>query len=195
VWPANLSSDNDNGAKNNEGPPFAAKVIGGTDLDKDASAHNGTWLGITTDGRLAALTNFRETKFDGRLSRGILVRDFLLGTKTTAHNYLDHLKTNANEYGGFSLICFDLSNPTDMAYFSNRDKDDRVQPLAKGKIYGKLSKGRESCFLTLHLGLSNSVLADPWTKVEQGQDHLNTLLKDDTLTKDQLIERLFQLLR
>lgn len=153
VWPTYLGSNNDNGT-DNEHSPFAAKVIGGTDLDKEASAHNGTWLGITTDGRLAALTNFRETKFDGRLSRGILVRDFLLGTKTTAHNYLDHLKTTADEYGGFSLICFDLSKPTDMAYFSNRDTDDRVQPLAAGKVYGKPTKKREgkgllTCFLTL----------------------------------------------
>ena len=39
----------------------------------------GTWLGVTKQGRIAALTNFRDpTNLEsGRLSRGAVVKDFL----------------------------------------------------------------------------------------------------------------------
>ncbi|KAI8330174.1 NRDE protein-domain-containing protein [Chlamydoabsidia padenii] len=163
IWP----TPNDNG-----------KVIGGTDLDQKATTFYGTWLGMTTSGRLAALTNFREPQSPQRHSRGILVRDFLIKPNHSVHDYLTQLQTTADQFGGYSLICFDLNN-NNMAYFSNRDKEHVIQPLDPGKIYG----------------LSNSVLTDPWVKVKQGKGEMETLLKDNTLTEHQLIESFFQLLR
>ncbi|MBT7967359.1 MAG: NRDE family protein [Proteobacteria bacterium] len=73
---------------------------------KDLSA-GGAWLGLSTDGRFAALTNCRSklvTSRPGELSRGDLVRKFLekdpkiLGAIKNGDLRQDH------RYGGFNLI-------------------------------------------------------------------------------------------
>ncbi|KAI8096320.1 NRDE protein-domain-containing protein [Halteromyces radiatus] len=165
--------------KNNKEDKF--NIIGGTDMEPTASCENGTWLGMTTDGRLAALTNFREVKYEGRRSRGELVRDFLLmdnNQQSTVENYMSHLQQTTSEYGGYSLVCFDLLK-NEMAYFSNRDVEPHIQYLSPKHIYG----------------LSNSVLSNPWEKVKQGQEAMKILLKDESLTEKQMIENLFNILR
>lgn len=95
-------------------------------------------MGITRDGRFAALTNYREKKYLGRMSRGALTRDFLQGDNKSAVEYMENLKEQAGEYGGFSLICMNLKGEhhQDMAYFSNRE-DVQVTLLSQGEIYGK----------------------------------------------------------
>jgi len=56
------------------------QVFAGRDLEG-----GGTWLGVTREGRFAALTNIRapaERREDVR-SRGMLVADYLTGTAST----------------------------------------------------------------------------------------------------------------
>lgn len=121
-------------------PPPQSDVLAGTDLEEAATPnHNGTWLGITRTGRFAALTNYRETKYYGKRSRGELVRDFLVDKQLSAHDYMEQVQQRADAYGGFSLICINLSAIQDgskeMVYFSNR-KADEIQELKPGAIYG-----------------------------------------------------------
>ena len=53
------------------------QILAGRDLRA-----GGTWLGVSRSGRFAALTNFRDpsNRKSDAPSRGMLVRDFLLGT-------------------------------------------------------------------------------------------------------------------
>ncbi|KAI9023330.1 NRDE protein-domain-containing protein [Hyaloraphidium curvatum] len=98
---------------------------------------HGTWLGMTTSGRFAVLTNYREDPADTKpaaFSRGYLVRDFLLGGAHLVESAADHDGSgdaNANgtgshfmtpeqysnwvfkrgeAYNGFSLIVGDLKS-------------------------------------------------------------------------------------
>ena len=65
--------------------PETPHLLAGRDLEQ-----GGTWLGITRNGRIAALTNFRDgtRKRAGRRSRGWLVRDFLLSQQPAAKQVL-----------------------------------------------------------------------------------------------------------
>lgn len=68
----------------------------------------GTWLGCTTSGRLAAVTNFRNgkaTQADSK-SRGALVTDFLK-TNASSERFLELLAPQASYYNGFNVLVFD----------------------------------------------------------------------------------------
>lgn len=122
-------------------------ILGGRDLSA-----GGTWMGITRDGRFAALTNFREPERQSAdaPSRGRLVSDFLAGSMA-APDYLASLQPTAAAYNGFNLICGTMT--LGLWHFSNRSSP--AQALAPG-IYG----------------LSNHLLDTPWPKVAQGKSDL-----------------------
>jgi uncharacterized protein with NRDE domain len=123
-----------------------AKVLAGRDLEA-----GGTWLGITLDGRFAALTNYRNPvdKKTGAPSRGSLVSDFLTG-KMAPLEYLRGVEQRAVNYNGFSLLVGDTGS---LYYLSNRGGPvTRVEP-------------------GIH-GLSNHLLDTPWPKVKKGKTAL-----------------------
>jgi len=78
-------------------------ILAGRDLQG-----GGTWLGVSADGRLAALTNFRDPKNNraNTPSRGQLVSDFLAGTGSAA-DYLAQLAGEAHRYNPFNLLLLD----------------------------------------------------------------------------------------
>src|SRR5438093_1093842 len=78
-------------------------VLAGRDLEA-----GGTWLGITLDGRFAALTNYRNPadKKTGAPSRGALVADFLTG-RASPEEYVRLVEERAAGYNGFSLLVGD----------------------------------------------------------------------------------------
>ena len=125
-------------------------VLAGRDLEA-----GGTWLGITLDGRFAALTNYRNPadKKTGAPSRGALVADFLTG-KTSSQEYVQLVEKRAADYNGFSLLVGDVAS---MFFFSNRG--ERAARVAPG----------------VH-GLSNHLLDTPWPKVERAKAGLAALL-------------------
>jgi uncharacterized protein with NRDE domain len=125
-------------------------VLAGRDLEA-----GGTWLGITLDGRFAALTNYRNPadKKDGAPSRGALVSDFLTG-KTAPMEYLQDVERRAVNYNGFSLLAGDAAS---LAFLSNR-----------GGHAARVAPG-------IH-GLSNHLLDTPWPKVRKGKAGLAALL-------------------
>jgi uncharacterized protein with NRDE domain len=154
----------------------APQVFAGRDL-----VFGGTWLGITKNGRFAALTNFRQpTQKTGKISRGNLVSDFLKGNKTVLE-YLENVKNTAENYSGFNLLAGVFTeNESTFGYFSNRN-DGEIKILGSG-IYG----------------LSNSLLDTPWQKVERAksglfeitsrdfrEEDLFKLLEDRTFAKDE----------
>src|SRR5262245_26054479 len=71
----------------------------------------GTWLGITLEGRFAALTNYRTPaeRRTGVPSRGALVSDFLTG-ETGPSAYAKAVETEAARYNGFSLLVGDADS-------------------------------------------------------------------------------------
>jgi len=128
----------------------AAKIFAGRDL-----VHGGSWLGVTTTGRIAALTNYRQAEQPGRhgLSRGHLVSEYL-GGETAAQLYLAELRDKARAYRGYNLLLGDA----DRLYCYSNKNDDMVS-IAPG----------------IH-GLSNHLLNTPWPKVERGKEALCRLL-------------------
>jgi uncharacterized protein with NRDE domain len=118
-------------------------VLGGRDLEA-----GGTWLGITLEGRFAALTNYRNPadRKTSAPSRGALVRDFLTG-KIAPQKYLEELEKHAGDFNGFSLLAGDAAS---LWFFSNRGGSPaRVEPGVHG--------------------LSNHLLDTPWPKVEKAK--------------------------
>lgn len=148
--------------------PDAPNVFGGIDLEA-----GGTWLGITRNGRFAAVTNVREPGMaKGRVSRGVLTRDFLL-SEAQAIDYARGLA--GQDYSGFNLL---LSDGETLVYCSNRDGEPR-----------RLSPGI--------YGLSNHLLDSPWPKLLAARQRfaaalpalpdesaLFALLADDTIVAD-----------
>lgn len=140
------------------------EILGGRDLEA-----GGTWLGITTSGRLSMITNYRDPKNinPSAPSRGHLVSDYLLGT-VGPDVYLKNLQTNANRYNGFNLI---TGSADDLWYFSNYREG--IDQLAPG-LYG----------------LSNHLLETPWPKVEIGKKRIAAILQQP-FKPDNLFEMLF----
>ena len=135
------------------------QILGGRDL-----VAMGTWLGITKNGRLCMVTNFRDLRNikSNAPSRGKLVTDFLLG-KSPGEEYLKKVESWAAQYNGFSLIAGTIDS---LYYFSN---------YREGVIL--LNSGI--------FGLSNHLLETPWPKVEKGKMELQGLLKrPDLRTED-----------
>src|SRR5437870_4834073 len=128
-----------------------ANVLAGRDLEA-----GGTWLGITLDGRFAALTNYRNPadKKTSAPSRGALVADFLTG-RMSSREYVPLVEKRAADYNGFSLLVGDAGS---MFFFSNRG--GRAARVAPG----------------VH-GLSNHLLDTPWPKVEKAKAGLLALLE------------------
>ncbi|OGP90180.1 MAG: hypothetical protein A2031_08395 [Deltaproteobacteria bacterium RBG_19FT_COMBO_43_11] len=140
------------------------QILAGRDLKE-----GGTWLGITREGKFAAITNYRDpAAFIGNAqSRGMLVRDFLCGNQS-ADEYLENISQQLDKYNCYNLI---LKDHDGLYAFSNRGKK---QKLSAG-IYG----------------LSNHLLDTPWPKVLRAKKKLKAALKEKSAA---LEEALFTLL-
>lgn len=126
-------------------------IIAGKDLEA-----GGTWMGVSENGRFAALTNFRNPELMKRdaLSRGILVSGFLENKKDSPQDYLKIVSQKKELYNGFNLLAGDEE---DLFYFSNMEG-----------IIRKIEPGL--------YGLSNHLLNTPWPKVEKGKKKLADLI-------------------
>ncbi len=142
----------------------APSIFAGRDL-----VHGGTWLGVTADGRLAALTNYREGQVAAKHgpSRGKLVSDFL-AEETAAERFAERARDHG-PCSGYNLIMGDRRG---LFYYSNRSEQPirRVEP-------------------GIH-GLSNHLLDTPWPKVALGKERLARVLA----AEDFAVEELFEIL-
>jgi len=140
-------------------------ILAGRDLQA-----GGTWLGVSRKGRFAAISNYRETQYkasDLEYSRGHLVRDFLLDN-SVPETYAEQLQTRGKHYRGFNIL---VGDPDALFYVSNRK--DRPVKIGAG------------CY-----GLSNHLLNTDWPKVHIGRDRLASVLKNEQVNPETLLELL-----
>ncbi|GAA6151156.1 NRDE family protein [Pseudoteredinibacter isoporae] len=126
-------------------------ILAGRDLEA-----GGSWLGLSQNGRFAALTNFREgaaTPHQGP-SRGQLVSEFL-DSELSPREYLSQLEQSAQHYAGFNLL---TGNAHELWHFSNRG--GAAQPLTPG-----------------YYALSNGNFDAPWPKALEGKAKLQTCIE------------------
>lgn len=145
-------------------------VLGGRDLEK-----GGGWCAAHTDGRWAAVTNFRDGAAPqlSAPSRGDLVRNYMASDKR-AREYVDQVIGTLTDYPGCNLLVGDdraLYFVTNRAQGINRAQ---ARPVRAG----------------LH-GLSNDSLDTPWPKVERSKSRMERMLASQP---DQLIDALFDIL-
>lgn len=139
------------------------QVLAGRDL------HGmGTWLGITKQGRFAALTNIRNPEEDvsDKKSRGDILKNYLAGTEP-AESFVENLKKEKNQYASFNLL---VGNLDQLLYFNSK----------QGEIE-KVEAGTH--------GLSNHFLNTPWPKVEKGKQMMESYVAGrEKVEPEQLFE-------
>ncbi|MCW5652426.1 NRDE family protein [Hydrogenophaga sp.] len=156
------------------------EVTGGRDL-----RDGGTWLGVSGTGRVAMLTNVRQSVIGpGARSRGELVTRWLQGDGDAAR-FADQLDPAA--YAGFNLVLGDFPAGR-WHWLSNRDPD-KPHEMRPAALHGRaLGNGV--------YGLSNASLDTPWPKTVRLKravdDALQQLMTQDA--DDAWIEGLTQVL-
>jgi uncharacterized protein with NRDE domain len=136
-------------------------ILAGRDLES-----GGTWLGVTRQGRWAAVTNFREMPEPSTkkaVSRGLLVSGFLKSSSSPAA-YAEELLPHGADYSGYNLL---VGDPDEVAWCSNRTEGEGEKPLRvlEPGIYG----------------LSNHLLDTPWPKVVRGKALLRETLESHSV--------------
>uniref|UniRef100_F6V0X6 Transport and golgi organization 2 homolog n=1 Tax=Macaca mulatta TaxID=9544 RepID=F6V0X6_MACMU len=148
-------------------------------LDMEEGKEGGTWLGISTRGKLAALTNYLQPQLDWQArGRGELVTHFLT-TDVDSLSYLKKVSMEGHLYNGFNLIAADLSTAKGdvICYYGNRGEPDPIV-LTPGTY-----------------GLSNALLETPWRKLCFGKQlFLEAVERSQALPKDVLIANLLDVL-
>ncbi|ALS22606.1 hypothetical protein IJ22_22320 [Paenibacillus naphthalenovorans] len=141
-------------------------ILAGRDLSK-----MGTWMGVTTAGRFAALTNYRDPKevLEGKRSRGELVAGFLKD-RQDPESYMLEAAKKRDRYLGYNLLAGDAD---ELYYYSNIE--NKVKKVGPG-IYG----------------LSNHLLNTDWPKVRRGKEGLAEIINGG---RGDMAERILALLR
>lgn len=142
-------------------------ILGGRDLDS-----GGTWLGLTTQGRLGLLTNVRDARrtFEGAPSRGQIVPNWLSAREPVDRFWM---RTAISGYNGFNLVAADF-------------KSGECFWVSNGGTYPRrLERGV--------YGLSNAELDTPWPKVLTLKAKLIESLEQSTQVDD-LAAKLFKAL-
>ena len=148
-------------------------------MDLEQGKEGGAWLGITTGGKFAAITNYRQApKFvdPNAIGRGHLVPDFLEGDDKV-ESYLESVSSQSDKYNGFNLLVGKLlqTGETKVGWYCNIE-EKQVTLLKPG----------------IHV-LSNKVLNCSWPKMAYGRKQFAEIL-DKTSTKQELIDKLITLL-
>ncbi|KAF8453592.1 NRDE protein-domain-containing protein [Terfezia claveryi] len=189
--------------------PETAHIFSGRDL---ARPERGTWLGVTQQGRITILTNFRESSSAaaiGTRSRGAMVNAFLTAPDTSirsVNEWVHHLLTadgdeGCKNVGGFSLICGTIRPKRGAT-----DSGERVQlePLAViSNRTQKAGEANETHWICSNpdqvYALSNDPFESPrpWPKVMLGKDLMRQAvekaIKKDS-SEDEMIEAFFGVL-
>lgn len=142
---------------NEEGHP---DILAGKDLEA-----GGTWMGISTSGKWAALTNYRDPnwKHENPISRGEIVLNYLK-SNISSKMYVDELRDNAHKYIGFNVLVGDSDG---ILHYSNFD--DKGKEIPPG----------------IH-GVSNALLDTPWPKLEWAKSSLKKSILQDQLNREDI---------
>jgi len=139
--------------------PDAPTVYGGRDLQA-----GGSWLQVSTRGRLAAVTNVRAGR-DAEAaprSRGALVRDFARAD-ASATGYAAQLAPIAEEHGRYNLLTWDGAS----LVFATNHPEVASQPVCPG----------------IH-AMSNGAFDAAWPKSGHATRALRTWLESPTSSRD-----------
>jgi uncharacterized protein with NRDE domain len=180
-------------------------ILGGRDLYRP---EHGTWLGVTKQGRLACLTNFREEGSEfgqGKRSRGAIVNAYLrlppddihhdkMTSRTVAENLI---ADGLSGVGGFSLLFGRLKRP---GWGRRVEKESQWEGLAI--VSNRSEHVNDVKWLCVGPGethaLSNSHYGDrSWPKVVDGEKGVMEAIKasvEATDSKDALLTRLLHIL-
>jgi uncharacterized protein with NRDE domain len=145
--------------------PGAPYLLAGRDVQA-----GGTWMGVTTTGKLAAITNYRDPRQQviNPPSRGKLVSNFLQDANLTPEEYQATLNWDGQTYDGFNFLYGTLDK---LYYFTNR-----------GGSSGPVSSG-------IH-GLSNHLLDTNWAKVITAKSRMETIVQGDIVDPEQIFAAL-----
>lgn len=154
--------------------PDAPGVLGGRDLEA-----GGTWMGVTTNGRLAAVTNYREriARSPTARSRGELVLQFLRSEERCA-TYAAQVATRASTYSGYSLLTgTGIGSPAGEVWIDSNRTSNVATRLVPGIF-----------------GLSNGPPNAPWPKLVRARHGLEVALEATDLQHTSLAQTLLELL-
>jgi uncharacterized protein with NRDE domain len=126
-----------------------SEILAGKDL-----LSGGTWLSVSREGVVSAVTNVRESNDEkGARSRGELP---LLAQSHNTRDLTDRLLPEQNQYAGFNLVQVDCGGGW---HFSNRDSHPGRQ-MHRGIF-----------------GLSNHLLQTPWPKLLRLRSKMSDALR------------------
>ncbi|WP_026374842.1 NRDE family protein [Aestuariibacter salexigens] len=145
--------------------PEHPELLAGRDLQA-----GGTWMGVTRNGKIAALTNIRDPqRIDpNATSRGVLTTDYLLNN-IDENRYEAQLINSRQAFNGYNLL---YGQWHDLRVYNNHlNRSD------------KLGDG-------FH-GLSNAYINSPWPKINRGVNNLRQCVeKHEPISVDELFELL-----
>ncbi|CAN9377733.1 unnamed protein product [Alternaria alternata] len=163
-------------------PSPDTQVLGGYDLHRPV---HGTWLGVTRQGRIAVLTNYREEDekiVEGARSRGLIPNAWLKSDPAKGESTEQFAKRMIEEDGVEDVV---KEGEKGLAIVSNRTPD------VHGVIH-LLQKPDET------RALSNAAYNDrTWPKVINGEDWTRAAIAKSVAaneSQDQLINRLLDIL-
>ncbi|KAM5346367.1 hypothetical protein ACJ41O_009372 [Fusarium nematophilum] len=178
-------------------PTSGREVLSARDLQR---AEKGTWMGLTKDGLMAVLTNYRETSVEdvkhpihAVKSRGGMVTAWLGGLPEESITDGVHSLVKdggVKGVGGFSMVCGKLRKKSQgIAIVSNRAGNVEDVPVV-GKERGEI------------WGLSNTAFdatgkREEWPKIANGKKLLREVIDESVSSKssqDDLIAGLFSVL-
>lgn len=111
----------------------------------------GTWLGITRQGKFAALTNFRDLTLEpltvDKITRGEIVTNYLT-EDISPQAYLEKLHQHKDRYEGFNVI---VGSADQLFYYNNIESN--IKEIHHGTH-----------------GISNHMLNTPWPKVTKSKE-------------------------
>lgn len=127
----------------------------------------GTWIGVTTGGKFAAVTNYRDARqqVSAAPSRGSLVADYLRDLGMTPKELQLFLAREGHRYDGFNLL---YGSTSEIHYFTNR-----------GGSSGPVKPG-------IH-ALSNHLLDTHWPKAVTAREHLSQILLQREISSEELM--------
>jgi uncharacterized protein with NRDE domain len=127
----------------------------------------GTWMGVTTNGKFAAVTNYRDPRnqIANPPSRGKLVSAYLLERSMTPEVYQSTLIRDGRQYNGFNLLFGAIDK---LYYFTNR-----------GNSSGLIPPG-------IH-GISNHLLDSRWPKVDVAKSRLDTIVQHEQFDPEEIL--------